>query len=136
MNCFPIPFTPMALQVQFVYRSKIELRNIIVWDWGKYIYQIFLRSSRALIISKIFTRNLLFFIYISLRIIFLTKWAVFSLTRIWRWKICDKHYMCYNKRITTCVRHLSGFKLEHLLYLRILKVLSINKFSNQFYNLS
>ena len=43
---------------------------------------------------------------------FLARWAPFSFTRIWQWKICDKHYMYYNKRITTCVKHLSSLKLN------------------------
>jgi hypothetical protein len=40
--------------------------------------------------------------------------------------------MYYNKRITACAKHLSGFKLEYLLHLRIPEVLSINKFFSQF----
>jgi hypothetical protein len=44
--------------------------------------------------------------------------------------------MYYNRRITTCVKHLSNFKMKHLLHLRILKMLATNKFSNQFHNLS
>jgi hypothetical protein len=56
-NYFPILPMPMALQVQFVYRSKTELRNIIVRDRGKHTYQVFLRSLRLLIISKILKDN-------------------------------------------------------------------------------
>ena len=64
LNCFPISFTPIALQVQFVCRSKTKLRNIIVQDRGKCIYQAFLRSSHLFIIPKILNRNLWFYIYI------------------------------------------------------------------------
>jgi hypothetical protein len=54
----------MALQVQFVCRSKTELKNTIVWDQGERTYQAFLRSLRPLIISKILNGNLWFYIYI------------------------------------------------------------------------
>jgi hypothetical protein len=36
---------------------------------------------------------------------------------------------------TTYIEHLNNFKIKHLLYLKILEVLSINKFSSQFQNL-
>jgi hypothetical protein len=49
---------PVALQVQFVYRSKIELWNTIIRDRGERIYQDFLRSSCPLIIPKILNGNL------------------------------------------------------------------------------
>jgi hypothetical protein len=64
LNRFPISLTLVALQVQFVYKSKTKLRNTIVRDRGERIYQVFLRSSRPLIIPKILNRNLWFFIYI------------------------------------------------------------------------
>jgi hypothetical protein len=63
LNRFLIPLTPMALQVQFVCRSKTELRSIIVRDRGERTYQAFLRSSRPLIIHKILNGNLWFYIY-------------------------------------------------------------------------
>jgi hypothetical protein len=63
LNRFLIPLTPMALQVQFVCRSKTELRSIIVRDRGERTYQAFLRSSRPLIIPKILNGNLWFYIY-------------------------------------------------------------------------
>jgi hypothetical protein len=53
LNRFPISLTPVALQVQFVCRSKTELINTIVRDRGKRTYQAFLTSSGTLIISKI-----------------------------------------------------------------------------------
>jgi hypothetical protein len=132
LNRFLIPLRPVALWVQFVCRSKTKLRNTIVWDRGERTYQVFLRSLHPLIILKILNKNLWFFIYIWQRIIlnfyyFIPRWATFSLIKIWQWKICDEHYMYYNRRITTCVEHLSSFKLK---YLRILEVLSISKFSN------
>jgi hypothetical protein len=41
LNRFPIPLTPMALQTQFVCRSKTELKNTIVQDRGERTYQVF-----------------------------------------------------------------------------------------------
>jgi hypothetical protein len=64
LNCFLNPFMPIALQVQFVYRLKAEVRITIVRDRGVHIYQAFLRSSCLLIIPKILNRNLWFYIYI------------------------------------------------------------------------
>jgi hypothetical protein len=64
LNRFPIPLMPVILQVWFVYKSKIELRNIIVRDRGERVYQVFLRSSRILINPKIFNGNLWFYNYI------------------------------------------------------------------------
>jgi hypothetical protein len=46
-----------------------------------------------------------------------------------------KHYNYYNMRIIACAKHLSSFKLDHLMRLIIPKVLSTSKFSNQFHNL-
>ena len=125
LNCFPISLILVALQVQFVSRSKIEFINNIIQDRGEHIYQAFLRSSRLLIIPKILKGNLWFFKFISdiglywSSIIFLVRWATSSLTGIWQWKICGKHNMNYNMRITTYVEHLSSFKLEYLLHLKI-----------------
>jgi hypothetical protein len=34
-------------------------------------------------------------------IIFLARWAMFSLIRIWQWKICGELYMYYTRKITT-----------------------------------
>jgi hypothetical protein len=53
----PISLTQMALQVQFVCRSKTELRSIIIRDRGERTYQAFLRSLCPLIIPKILNRN-------------------------------------------------------------------------------
>jgi hypothetical protein len=64
LNRFSIPLMPVALQVQFVYRSKTELMNIIVRDRGECKYQAFFRLSHVFIIPKIFNENLWFYIYI------------------------------------------------------------------------
>jgi hypothetical protein len=61
LKCFSISLMPMALQVQFVCRSKTELRNVIVRDRGERIYKKNLRSSFTLIIPKILNGNLWFF---------------------------------------------------------------------------
>jgi hypothetical protein len=53
----------MALEIQFVCRSKTELKSIIVRDRGEHTYQVFLRSSRPLIIIKILNGNLVLYLY-------------------------------------------------------------------------
>jgi hypothetical protein len=46
LNRFPIPLILVALQVQYVCRSKIELRNTIVRDREECIYQyLYLRED-------------------------------------------------------------------------------------------
>jgi hypothetical protein len=57
LNRFSIPLTPVALQVQFVYISKIEFRNTIVRDQGECTYQAFLKSSRPLRFLKSLTET-------------------------------------------------------------------------------
>jgi hypothetical protein len=69
LNHFPILLPLVALQDQFECRSKTELRNTIVRDWGKRIYQALLRSSRLLIFPRILNENLWFYIYIWKRIV-------------------------------------------------------------------
>jgi hypothetical protein len=111
---------------------KIEKSVLIKPFWDCDAYWLFSKSSIVICgFIFIYERGL----YWN-SIIFLVRWATFNLTKIWWEKICGEHYIYYNRKITICIKHLSGFKLEHLLHLRIPKVLSINKFSSQLHNLS
>ena len=59
-----LSITPIAIQILFACKSKIELQSIIVRDHSQRAYKNFLRSLRPFIIPKVINGSLWFYIYL------------------------------------------------------------------------
>ena len=64
INCDFLPNIPIAIEVLFVCKSKIELQNVIMRDHSEYAYKNFWKSLCPFIIPKVINGSLWSYIYL------------------------------------------------------------------------
>ena len=64
LNRLPISTSPVTLEVKFLFRSKAELREIIIRERGEEFYLNFLRSSLPVVIPRVHNARICYFVYL------------------------------------------------------------------------
>lgn len=64
LNRLPLSPSPVVLEVRFLFRSKTELRDVLIRQRSEEFYLNLLRSPLPVIIPRVHSGNLCYFIYL------------------------------------------------------------------------